>query len=55
MNYFRKPSLLGNTKNVLSSVIARDKYGWAVMISIYFKPEEIGIDDCGLIGYIEHV
>lgn len=36
-------------------LIAQDKKGWAIPVSIHFKPEENGNDDCGLVGYIERL
>jgi len=56
-DYFIKPNMNFHSlvKSSFSNLIARNSKGWAVPVSIHFKTDVIGVEDCGLVGYIEKI
>jgi hypothetical protein len=50
IQFLRNPD--DSTRNSFALVIAADSEGWAVPISLKFKPENISLQDCGLTGFI---
>ena len=42
-------------KSSFSNLIARNSKGWAIPVSVHFKTDTFGTDDCGLVGYIERI